>query len=47
MTPKEPHIAETGHGRVLVGQGRDLVLGFRRGGWRALFGVVQEDIDFG
>ena len=47
MTPKEPHIAETGHGRVLVGQGRDLVLALRRGAWGSLLGVVQENVDFG
>ena len=47
VSSQRPNIAETGHGRVLVGQGRDLVLAFRRGAWRALFGVVQENVDFG
>ena len=47
VSSQRPDIAKTGHGRVLIGQGRDLVLGFRRGAWRALFGVVQENVDFG
>ena len=47
VSSQRPNIAETGHGRVLVGQGRDLVLAFRRGAWGALFGVVQENVDFG
>jgi hypothetical protein len=47
MPPKEPHVAETCHGGVLVGQGRDPVLSLGRGGWRALFGIVHEDVDLG
>ena len=42
VSSQRPNIPETGHGRVLVGQGRDLVLAFRWGAWGALFGVVQE-----
>ena len=47
VSSQRPNIPETGHGRVLVGQGRDLVLTFRWDAWRALFGVVQENVDFG
>ena len=37
MSSQRPNIPETGHGRILVGQGRDLVLALRWGAWGALW----------